>query len=55
MAMGEKRSPCKISIGIPEGKRPLRRYRSRWEGNIKLDLKETEWKVSDWIHLAWDR
>jgi hypothetical protein len=53
--MGEKRSLYKILIGIPEGRRPLGRSRSRWEGNIKMDLKETEWEVSDWIHLAWDR
>jgi hypothetical protein len=26
-----------------------------WEDNIKIDLKEPEWKVMDWIHLAQDR
>jgi hypothetical protein len=26
--------------GEPEGKRPLGRPRRRWEGNMKIDLKE---------------
>jgi hypothetical protein len=25
----------------PEGKRPLRRFRRRWEDTIKIDLRET--------------
>jgi len=37
--------------------RPLRRPRSRWEDNIKMDLREVEWGGMDWIDLAqdWDR
>ena len=27
-------------MGKPEGKRPLRRPRRRWENNIKMDLQE---------------
>ena len=27
-------------MGKPEGKRPLRRPRFRWEENIKMDLEE---------------
>jgi hypothetical protein len=27
-------------VGKPEGKRPLRRLKSRWEDNIKTDLVE---------------
>jgi hypothetical protein len=30
-----------ILVGKPEGKRPLGRPRSRWEENIRLDLRET--------------
>jgi hypothetical protein len=33
------RYACKILVGMPEGKRPLARPRSRWEDNIKMDLK----------------
>ena len=29
-----------IILGKPEGKRPLRRPRRRWEDNIKMDIQE---------------
>jgi hypothetical protein len=38
------RNKYKISVGKPEGKRPLGRSRHRWEDNIKMDLKEIGWK-----------
>jgi hypothetical protein len=36
--MGEKRNAYWILAGKPEGRRPLRRLRRRWEDNIKTDL-----------------
>jgi hypothetical protein len=45
----------KTLVGMPEGKRPLRRSRRRWVGNIKMDLREIEWDGMDWIELAQDR
>jgi hypothetical protein len=39
----------------PEGKRPLRRPRHRWVGNIKIDLREVGWDGVDWIDIAQDR
>jgi len=36
----------------PEGRRPLRRPRHRWEDNIKMDLEEVECGGMDWIELA---
>jgi hypothetical protein len=42
-------------MGKPEGKRPLGRPRHRWVDNIKMDLREVEWDVRDWIDLAQDR
>jgi hypothetical protein len=30
-------------VGKPEGKRPLIRPRSRWEDNIRMDLREIGW------------
>jgi hypothetical protein len=42
-------------MGKSEGKRPLRILRCRWEDGIKMDLRETDWEVVDWIHLAWER
>jgi hypothetical protein len=37
--MGEKRNACRILVRKPEGKRRLRRPRSRWVGSIKIDLR----------------
>jgi hypothetical protein len=49
------RNTCKILVGKPEGKRPLGRPRCKWEGNIKMDLREIGSRSMDWIHLAQDR
>jgi hypothetical protein len=53
--MGEMRNVYSILVRKPEGKRPLGRFWRRWEDNIRKDLRETEWEVVDWIHLAQDR
>jgi hypothetical protein len=52
---GEMRNVYKILIGIPEGRRPLRRPRCGWEDSIIMDLSEIVWEGVDWIHLAEDR
>jgi hypothetical protein len=36
-------------------KKPLRRPRSRWVDNIKMDLREIGWGGMDWIDLAQHR
>jgi len=38
--MGERRDVHRVLVGKPEGKRPLRRPRRRWEDNIRMDLQE---------------
>jgi hypothetical protein len=38
--MGEERKLYKVLVGKPEGKRPLRRPRHRWEDGIRMDLRE---------------
>jgi hypothetical protein len=38
--MGEGRGVYRISGGRPEVKRPLGRLKRRWEGNIKMSLRE---------------
>ena len=38
--MKQGRSAFEILTGKPTGKRPLGRPRSRWEDNIRMDLKE---------------
>jgi hypothetical protein len=52
---GEVRNAYNISVGKPEGRRPLGRPRRRWEYNTRMDFKEIWWKAVDWIHLAQDR
>ena len=42
-------------MGKPEGKRPLRTSRHRWEDNIKIELQEVGCGGMDWIYLAHDR
>jgi hypothetical protein len=43
--MGEGIKVCKVLVGKPEGKRPLERPRRRWEGGIKMGLREIGWGV----------
>jgi hypothetical protein len=38
--MGEKRNVCRLLVGKPEGKRPLRRTRHRWIDRIKMGILE---------------
>jgi hypothetical protein len=53
--MGEVRGAYNILVGRPKGRRPLRRPRSRWEDNIKMDLREIGFGDVDWIQWAQDR
>jgi hypothetical protein len=48
---GERRGAYRISVEKHTGKRPLARSRSRWEGNIKMDLQEVE----AWTDLCQER
>jgi hypothetical protein len=47
--MGEGRGAYRVLVGKPEGKRPLGRPRRRREDNIKVDLREIEIGVANWI------
>jgi hypothetical protein len=49
------RNADRILVREPEGKRSLGRLRHRWEGNIRMDVRERRWEAMDWIHLAQDR
>ena len=53
--MGEGRGVHRVLVGKPDGKRPLRRPRSRWEDNIKMDLQEVGGGCGNWMELAQDR
>ena len=51
---GEERC-IQVLVGKPEGKRPRRRPRRRWEDNIKMVLQEVRYGDMDCIELAQDR
>jgi hypothetical protein len=48
--MGERRGAYKVLVRKPDGKRPFRRPRRRWEENFKMDLPEFGWRA--WTGLA---
>jgi hypothetical protein len=45
----------RVLVGKPEGRRPLRIPRRRWEDNIKMDLQEVGGSCGDWMEAAQDR
>jgi hypothetical protein len=49
--IGEGRGVHRVLVGKPEGKRPLRKPRCRWEDN-NMDLQELGYGGMDWIGLA---
>jgi len=51
--MGMRRGVYRGFVGKPEGKRPLRRLRCRWEDNIRMDLQEVGW--GGWTGSRWLR
>jgi hypothetical protein len=53
--IGEGRSVYRVLVGKPECKRPLGRPGSRWEDNIKMDLREIGIHGVNWIRLAQNR
>jgi hypothetical protein len=53
--MEERRHVYGVSVGRPEGRRPLGRHRHRWEENIKMDLRDIGIDAANWIQLAQDR
>jgi hypothetical protein len=53
--MGEEINVYKVLVGNPEGMRPLGRPSLRWQGGIRMDLREIGWEGVDWIRLAQDR
>jgi hypothetical protein len=51
---GDKMNLYRILFGIPEGKRPQGKQGRRWEGDIKMYLREIGWGGMDCINLAWN-
>jgi len=50
--MGDRRAAYGVLVEKPEGKRPVRRRRRRWEDNIKMHLQEVGWEGMDLIDLV---
>jgi hypothetical protein len=53
--VGHIRNAYTILILKPEGKKQLGRPRSRWEDNIRMNVKEIGCEGIEWIHLAQNR
>ena len=53
--IGEERGVYSVSVGKPDGRRPLGRPRRRWVDNIRTDLQEVGCGYMDWIGMALDR
>jgi hypothetical protein len=49
-----KRNAYRIFVGKPEGKDPLEMCRLIWDYNIKMDLKDVECEVVDFIRVTQD-
>jgi hypothetical protein len=49
--MGKMGNSYKISVGKPDGKRPLGRRGRRQEDNIRMDVREACWVFVDWMHV----
>ena len=52
---GKGRCAFKILTCKPTEKRPLGRFRRRWEDNIRTDLKYIGINVGNWVGSAQDR
>ena len=50
--VGDGRSPYRILMGRPEGKRALGRPRRRWEDFIRVDPQVSAWGDIDWNDVA---
>jgi hypothetical protein len=53
--MGQERKVYKVLVGKLEGRRSLGRPRRRWEGGIRMDLREVGWGGVEWIQLTEDK
>ena len=51
----EDRNPSSILTSKPTGKRHLGRYRLRWEGDIRMGLKEIGFNTRNWVNSAQNR
>ena len=53
--MEQSTNAYRVLVGKPEGKRPLRRPRRKWEDYIRMDLREVGCDPGEWIDVVEDR
>jgi hypothetical protein len=53
--MGKRIGVYTVLVGKPKGKRPLGRFRRRWEYHIEMNIQEVGCGDMDWIEMAQDR
>jgi hypothetical protein len=53
--MEDRKGVFRVLVGKPEGKRPLRRPRRKWDDNIEIDLQEVGCESMDWMKVAQER
>ena len=53
--MEQSRNAYRVLVGKPEAERSLEMPTSRWEENIKMDLREVVCYPGEWINLTEDR
>ena len=51
----ESRNAYRVSLGRPEGERPLWRPSRRWEDYIKMYLEEVGCDARNWMDLTQDQ
>jgi hypothetical protein len=50
--VGEKGVAHRVSVGKPQGRRPLGRLGSICKNSCKMDLREIGWECVAWIYVA---
>jgi hypothetical protein len=50
--LGEKINAYRILVGKIGGNSPLEISRSKYENNIKMDVRYLRYEIVEWIHLA---
>jgi hypothetical protein len=54
-AWESRETPKNVFVGKHAGKTLLERTRHKYEDNVKMNLKGTEWVSVEWIHLIQHR
>ena len=52
---GDRRGVYSVLAGRPDGKRPLRRPRTKWEENVKMSVQDLRRRGMGWNDLSHDR